>query len=247
MRLFFTSFLLLLLVPALLVMGCSTVSPDECWVNTSGGFGGSGTIPIGAGVGSTTGGDFAEPTRQPLDNGEAPYNPCVTPETPETPEKPSPKSTCEMPTPAAEGATSWSCSEACSSKCPPPGMGIKIIDFSPSDFPFVTILQDDGMGKGGGHREANVNLEFKDVVARIPVDITTTWRCKFTIGMPLRTELKGKISASLAVDLSIDITESVAYTMNYKLPRGIFCSQYILGVRAAFAAKYKAHGATVQQ
>jgi hypothetical protein len=40
--------------PLLVLLGvaCSTVSPDECWVNTSGGFGGSGTMPIGAGVGA---------------------------------------------------------------------------------------------------------------------------------------------------------------------------------------------------
>jgi hypothetical protein len=235
--------LIAVFLPAILAIGCLTVSPDECWPNTSGGLGGSGTIPIGAAVGATTG-DYADPPRGPLDNGGAPYNPCVDPK---TPDKPSPKSTCEVPDPAAEGATSWSCSEACSSKCPPPGMGIKIIEFSPSDFPFVTIIQDDGTDKGGGWREARANLEFKDVVARIPIDVTTTWRCSFTIGIPLRTEFKGKISEKLAIDLSIDITESVAAKMNYKLPSGFFCSQYILAVRAAFDAKYKGYGVTVQQ
>ena len=51
MRLFFGSMAASLLV--MLGSGCNTVSPDECWPNTSGGFGGSGTIPIGAGVGAT--------------------------------------------------------------------------------------------------------------------------------------------------------------------------------------------------
>ena len=61
------------LVLIVLAIGCSTVSPDECWPNTSGGFGGSGTIPIGAGVGATSsGGDFDGPS------GGTP-NPCVTP------------------------------------------------------------------------------------------------------------------------------------------------------------------------
>ncbi len=58
----------------ILVMGCTWVSADQCWPNTSGGFGGGGTIPIGAGVGVTTGGFN--------DNPEAP-NPCVT--TPSSP------------------------------------------------------------------------------------------------------------------------------------------------------------------
>jgi hypothetical protein len=59
----------------MLVIGCNTVDPSECWPNTSGGFGGSGTIPIGAGVGATSG-DFLGPPRGPLDHDETP-NPCV--------------------------------------------------------------------------------------------------------------------------------------------------------------------------
>ena len=51
-------------------LSCNTVDADECWVNTSGGFGGGGTIPIGAGVGATSSGDYNSP------NGETP-NPCV--------------------------------------------------------------------------------------------------------------------------------------------------------------------------
>ena len=79
MRLFYA-----LLAPFLigrLVLGCNTVSPDECWINTSGGFGGGGTIPIGAGVGATTGDFPADPPRRPLDYGEAP-NPCIEAQSP---------------------------------------------------------------------------------------------------------------------------------------------------------------------
>ena len=65
MRLLLSGSLALFLV-VLLGIGCNTVSPDECWVNTSGGFGGSGTIPIGAGVGATSSGDFDSP---PPDDG----------------------------------------------------------------------------------------------------------------------------------------------------------------------------------
>ena len=78
MRLYFCSIAASLLV--MLGSGCNTVSPDECWPNTSGGFGGSGTIPIGAGVGATSG-DFLSPPRGPLDYGEAP-NPCVVAQSP---------------------------------------------------------------------------------------------------------------------------------------------------------------------
>ena len=78
MRLLFGSIAAPLLI--LLGIACNTVSPDECWINTSGGFGGSGTIPIGAGVGATSG-DFLEPPRGPLDYGDAP-NPCIMPSSP---------------------------------------------------------------------------------------------------------------------------------------------------------------------
>src|SRR5262249_20714041 len=56
-----------------LALGCTWVAPDECWPNTSGGFGGGGTIPIGAGVGAPTPGDSpAAPPRGPLANSGTP-------------------------------------------------------------------------------------------------------------------------------------------------------------------------------
>ena len=74
MRSMFSSIVSLLVM---LVIGCTTVDPDECWPNTSGDFG-DGPIPIGAGVGATTSGDFISPPRGPLAAGGTP-NPCVAP------------------------------------------------------------------------------------------------------------------------------------------------------------------------
>ena len=71
-------------LPAMLAFGCLTVDADKCWPNTSGGLGGSGTIPIGAGVGAATG-DYADPPRGPLDNGPPPDNPCTAPSPPSGP------------------------------------------------------------------------------------------------------------------------------------------------------------------
>jgi hypothetical protein len=112
MRLFSGSIAASLLV--MLVTGCNTVSPDECWPNTSGGLGGSGTIPIGAGVGATSGGD----SDSPPPNGETP-NPCVTPSDKSDPPKSdapveaSLKVFCSKPD---HGAT---CSERCMNKALP--------------------------------------------------------------------------------------------------------------------------------
>jgi hypothetical protein len=229
----FCSIVSLLLV--LLAIGCNTVSPDECWPNTSGGFGGSGTIPIGAGVGAVGSGDFDTPPP----SGGTP-NPCVTPDTPENPPQ---QSTCQAPTPAGEGATSWSCGDACSSKCPAPGRGT-FVSFTSLEFPFVTTIPDDGTDKGGGWQVAKANLEFVNI--HIPTSIISWW-CPFTIGMPLRTAGMGKIPASLAASLSVEITVGVARDMDYDLPQGIFCSQFIDKANAAFNSKYKPLGARVKK
>ncbi|MFS8069658.1 MAG: hypothetical protein ACMG6S_25110 [Byssovorax sp.] len=95
MRLF--SCLIVVSVPAMLAIGCLTVDADECWVNTSGGLGDSKPIPIGAGVGATSGGDQAEPPRGPLDNGGASENPCTA------------SSDDTMPTPPTEMGTYIRC------------------------------------------------------------------------------------------------------------------------------------------
>ncbi|MFT3766695.1 MAG: hypothetical protein QM820_14445 [Minicystis sp.] len=62
-------------------VACNTVDPSECWVNTSGGFGGGGTIPIGAAVGASSGDFFSAPPNGPLDYGDVP-NPCVEKQSP---------------------------------------------------------------------------------------------------------------------------------------------------------------------
>jgi hypothetical protein len=81
MRLLFASAAPLMLV--MLVMACNTVDPSECWPNTSGGLGGGGTIPIGAGVGAVSSGDFISPPPDgPLGHDDPP-NACVTPSSPD--------------------------------------------------------------------------------------------------------------------------------------------------------------------
>jgi hypothetical protein len=228
MRSLFHSIAVLLVT---LMLGCTWVDPDECWVNTSGGFGGGGTIPTGP-VGSSGSGDFlSEPPKGPLDNGGTP-NPCMASASPS-------QSTCQEPTLPGDGAAFVSCTDACSSKCPPPG-AITVANFSPADFPFVTTVKDDGTGKGGGWQVAKANLEFEYVVIPLKAVI---WYCPITIEMPLRTELMGKIDATRAAILSVEITEGVARGMEFSLPQGIFCKQFAVYVTAAFKSQYPGLGA----
>jgi hypothetical protein len=60
-----------------LAVACNTVDPDQCWPNTSGGLGGGGPIPIGAGVGATSSGDFSTPPEPGPQNNTDKPNPCV--------------------------------------------------------------------------------------------------------------------------------------------------------------------------
>ncbi|WP_437990112.1 hypothetical protein [Sorangium sp. So ce145] len=116
------------------------------------------------------------------------------------------------------------------------------MDFDPSAFRFVTIIDDDDTGKGAGWQEAKAKLNFKRLT--VPHEIKS-WFCAFTIGMPLRTEIYGPIDADRAASISEEITEEVANRMDYHLPQGIFCSRFIDQTRATFKSKYKRLGATV--
>lgn len=122
--------------------------------------------------------------------------------------------------------------------------GIKIPIFKASEFPFVTIIPDDGKGKGGGWQEAKANLEFFKIV--IPVSVTK-WKCQITIGMPLRTETMGKIAPSLAATMSAGITNMVTIGMDFDLPQGIFCDAFHSGVKATFKATYPRLGSSVRK
>ncbi|WP_242515915.1 hypothetical protein [Sorangium cellulosum] len=143
---------------------------------------------------------------------------------------------------AGDGATFLSCRDECSSKCPQPGMAsFTYADFDPSDFPFVTIVKDDGTDKGGGWQQAKANLKFTH---KFPGG-TTEWHCAITIKMPLRTEKMGQIDPLRAAKLSEEITEEVANVMNYNLPPGIFCKRFADAVDVAFKTKYEGLGARV--
>ena len=114
--------------------------------------------------------------------------------------------------------------------------------FDPSEFNFVTIIADDGRGKGGGWQEAKPNLEFRRLTVPHPV---RSWNCPITIKMPIRTEKMGLIDPGRAASLSEEIMEDVANVMDYDLPQGIFCKRFATQADAAFKSKYKGLGATV--
>ncbi|WP_437332469.1 hypothetical protein [Sorangium sp. So ce394] len=176
--------------------------------------------------------DLEEEEERPSDSSETPTY------SPESPQDPCPG----FGDIAGDGATFLSCSGACSSKCPKPGMvHFVYVNFDPSDFPFVTIVKDDGRGSAGGWQQAKANLNFTH---RFPGG-TKEWQCALTIKMPLRTEFMGKIDPLRAANLSEEITEEVANRMDYNLPQGVFCIRFRSEVEAAFKLKYPFLGASV--
>ena len=53
----------------------------------------------------------------------------------------------------------------------------------------------------------------------------------------------GKVDAKRAASFSAEITNLAALDMDYKLPEGIFCRQYMSAVDATFKTKYPKLGA----
>lgn len=121
--------------------------------------------------------------------------------------------------------------------------GITVPNFKPAEFPFVTTIPDDGTDKGAGWQTARANLKFTRIV--LPNLKVIDWYCSFTVGMPLRTELRGVITPAQAATMSAAVANSVVASMDFALPQGIFCEKFILQSRATFPTMYQGLGATV--
>lgn len=122
--------------------------------------------------------------------------------------------------------------------------GITFPNFKPVEFPFVTTIPDDGADKGAGWQAARANLKFTRIVLPLKV---IEWYCPFTVGMPLRTERRGVISATQAAIMSAAVANSVVATMDFALPQGIFCHKFVEGMQVTFPIMYVGLGASVQR
>ena len=229
----------------MMALGACNYTVGECWpVGQSDGPAGVGGSGVGVGVGGVGGYGFGDAPKTGGTGADACNKVDKAEETP-PPDEGSPAlpdAACEVPSWAGDGATFWACAPACASKCPAPGGGT-FVNFKPSEFPFKTIVKDDGQGKAGGWQVAQAKLEFTEIV--LPWTVVT-WVCPITIRMPIRTELMGKISASQAANYSVEITEDVARKMDYSLPQGIFCSQFADRVDKTFKSTYPLLGASAK-
>lgn len=119
---------------------------------------------------------------------------------------------------------------------------LPIVSYKPEDFPFRTIVRDDGEGLAGGWQAARADLPFWHVV--IP-HWPQRWRCALTVELPLRTEKVGRISSSRAAELSVEIAEDTARAMDYDLPSTLFCTTFIANMGRLFKFRYPTIGAKV--
>jgi hypothetical protein len=121
---------------------------------------------------------------------------------------------------------------------------LPVVSYTPEDFPFITVIPDDGHGRGGGWQKATANLTFRRWVIPHPL---RRWECSLTIEMPLRTEVAGPIPPRHAATLSAQIAAEVARAMDpeYDLPPGIFCFRFVKRVDALFKLKYPLLGTRV--
>lgn len=121
---------------------------------------------------------------------------------------------------------------------------LPVVSYTPEDFPFVTVIPDDGRGRGGGWQKARANLTFRRWVIPHP---PRQWECSLSIEMPLRTAVAGPIPPRHAATLSAQVAAEVARVMDpeYDLPPGIFCLRFVKRVDALFKLKYPLLGTRV--
>jgi hypothetical protein len=206
-----------LLALVLLLVACDTVPAGDCWVNTSGGLGASGTIPIGVGVGAGGGSGDQRHAEKP--------NPCVTQgsDTADTPTQSSPQPACAT----VSGEEYVSC------------MGGVISYFKPSNFAFVTTVADDGQDAAGGYQQSTTSLPFVNGDSAFYV-------CPAHIGMPLRTVVYGKVPAATAAVYSTAVANEAASVLwPTDKPQGLFCIAFKNEMGSLFASEYKGLGASM--
>ncbi len=119
--------------------------------------------------------------------------------------------------------------------------------YESKEFPFVVLLDDDGADEGGGWQVARATLPFGERNGFIPVYL---WNCRLVIGMPLRTERRGSISASAAALYTATVMNEVVDPLldrraSWRNQGAVFCIELKNVTKRMFGIKYPGLGATV--
>lgn len=128
----------------------------------------------------------------------------------------------------------------------PPPETVQVGSFSSSVFQFVPIVPDDGQGKAGGWQEAIVTLLFSDG-RQVP---TLRWTCKIRVGMPIRPENYGVISASVAASMSAAAATTASVAVMHRRPMWIpalYCIHFVKDVELTLNTTWTKLGAKVNR
>lgn len=119
--------------------------------------------------------------------------------------------------------------------------------FDPSIFHFVVVVADDGKEMSGGWQHASAMLKFSDW--RHPF-APRFWSCSVGVGMPLRSEVDGRISATQAALITADIATDASIEVMHSQPDWLgedYCIAFRTKVRQMFGARFPLLGARVTQ
>lgn len=117
--------------------------------------------------------------------------------------------------------------------------------FSPSLFNFLTTIPYDG-SVAGGWQEATATLKFVDARQLLP----ETWTCTIKVGMPIRPEKYGVLSAAVAASMSAAAATTASTAVMHRKPKWIavaYCSEFATAVRVTLNATWPNLGARVSR
>jgi hypothetical protein len=111
-------------------------------------------------------------------------------------------------------------------------------------FKFVPTVADDGTGVAGGWQKAAATIGFADDRQ----DPIATWSCPLAVGMPIRAEMMGKISATKAADMTATVLTYASGAVMHSRPSwlpALFCIKLRESMQKMFKEGYPNLGATV--
>ena len=121
--------------------------------------------------------------------------------------------------------------------------------FGSQDFPFFTLIKDDGKGKGGGWQITQFAVHC---VAGQGLEPGEEWDCPIEVGMPIRSSQIGRITPSRAAMWTAEIVnaalpEQRASRDDWTGLGAVFCKELEKRMEAMFKAQYPGCGAKVMR
>jgi hypothetical protein len=102
-----------------------------------------------------------------------------------------------------------------------------------------------GKGKGGGWQKASTRLNFADWSNPFSRKL---WSCTLGVGMPIRTEVNGRVSPEHAATITAAVATDASRVVRQREPEWVgemFCRAFRGEMTAMFLDRYRTIGARV--